>query len=928
MKGYNVLYYTKNAMIFGLIYLVGFIMSLILAFLLTKSSKIQISRRLFIMTLLVSFWLLMEMISFVASPKWILLFQILKYIGVILVPPILLIATVIFVKKDNKMRVPQRLSVYVIPALSLLSIFTGHIPYPFFTDPLVVIKQGIPIFTYIKNIGFLINTLYSYIIILVSCYLLLIRFLKSPMIYRKQSLFVFLGCSTTMVMNVLFITQKVFILPVDTTPIFIVITLVVFYWGVYHLPKILIVPYARDLVIENIKDLLFVLDNDECIIDVNPTALEFIRIYADPVLKREASLSMLIGKSIYEVLRHIPQVKDLLLPLDSTNDNTVELMQDGDKKYYRINVEEIYDGDRLKIGTLYLLHDMTQIKEQLNHLIELNDELMISDKIINDAIEGIVITNSDNIILRVNEAMTKMSGFSRDELLGNNPRILKSNYHDALYYQDMWNQITTQGYWEGEIWDRRKTGEVYPKWMTVTTINHPDGSIANYIGISSDISKMKKAEHDIHLLAYYDTLTGIPNRTLFYDRLNTALSHVKRNNSKIALIYMDIDHFKLINDSLGHDTGDQMLIEVTKRIKSVIREEDILSRLGGDEFTLLIEDENCSEVAASLAEQIINEVNKPIILKEKEITASISIGISIAPIDDITMEGLIRKADSAMYHSKESGRGKYAFSSAEIERRNHEQLELQIMLKQALQNNEFELYLQPQISFVNDQYTIIGAEALIRWNRDSEVIPPGRFIPAAEENGLILPISNWLTSEIFRMDQRLKDHGINIKLAINVSVKQFENKDYIQLLRKLLEEHSLQNIQLVVEITESMFIHDLNRAIEYLLEMKELGIQIALDDFGTGFSSLSYLTRLPIDYLKIDRAFVSSMDETQNRKLTYSIISMAKTLNLKTLAEGVETPDQAEQLVEVGCDELQGYYFSKPITLDEFIAFYNKRNYQ
>jgi diguanylate cyclase (GGDEF)-like protein len=450
--------------------------------------------------------------------------------------------------------------------------------------------------------------------------------------------------------------------------------------------------------------------------------------------------------------------------------------------------------------------------------------------------------------------------------------------------------------------------------------------VTNYIGISSDITKMKKAEQDIHLLAYYDSLTGIPNRTLFYDRLNLALNKAKSNNSCVALFYMDIDHFKLINDSMGHDAGDVLLIEVSKRLQSVIRDEDLLSRLGGDEFTLLIEGDNCSEDAVGIAEKIIREINKPYLIKGKEVSISISIGIAIAPHDDTTLAGMIRKADSAMYHSKATGRGKYVFSSAEIEKRNQEQLEMQIKLKKALQNKEFELYLQPQMSFVNNHYRIIGAEALIRWNSEGTIIPPGRFIPAAEENGLILPLSNWITEEIFEIDKILKENSINTKLAFNMSVKQFENKDFIKLLKKLLEEYSAQNIQLVVEITESMFINDLGRAIEYLQEMKSLGISIALDDFGTGYSSLSYLTRLPIDYLKIDRSFVSRLDDMQNRNITYSIISMAKTLKLKTLAEGVETLDQAEKLMEKDCDELQGYYFSKPIPVKDFIAYYHQWN--
>ncbi len=899
----------------------GFIASIILIVFLFRSSKVDITKRLLYMSFLVSFWLLMELVSFIAPVEWILIFQRLKYFGVILVPPVLLVATLLFIKKYETLTKRSKIFIYFLPSLSLLSVFTGRIPYQFITDQQVYLRNGIPIFEYTKNIGFFIHVVYSYTIILITCYLLLLRALKSPKIYQKQSMFVFLGCTISFVINVLFITGIV-IIPIDVTPILILITLLVFYWGVYHLPKSMIVPYARDMVIENIKDLLFVLDNDDCVIDVNPKGLEFIQRFADEELKKLNQSSKLIGMNIYEVLKHIPQIRNLSLPLDIKKENIVVLQEESKRFYYKIDIQDIYDVDKLQIGKLYLLHDITQIKEQLNSLMQLNSELIISDKIINEAIEGIIITDEHNNIIRVNESMANMSGFTSAELIGRNPRVFKSDHHDRAFYEQMWEQITTNGFWEGEIWDRKKSGEVYPKWMSITIIRQVEDTIANYIGISSDITKMKKAEQDIHLLAYYDSLTGIPNRTLFYDRLHMALARAKRNSSSMAVLIMDIDRFKLINDSLGHDAGDMLLIMVSQRIQTVIQEADMISRIGGDEFNLLIEDVNSPEDVAGVAERIINEMEKPFLLKEKVIPVEISIGIALVPHDDTTMEGLLRKADSAMHRAKELGGGRYVFSSAEIEKRNQEQLELIFRLKEALLKGEFELFLQPQIRFTDHQYKIVGAEALIRWNRDGEIIPPSRFIPLSEENGLILPISNWIITEIFRIDKHLKEQGIDIKLAINVSVKQFDDMDFIKLLQRMITDYSAQKIRLIVEITESMFIDDIDRAIEYLEVIRSMGISIALDDFGTGYSSLSYLTRLPLDYLKIDRSFVIGLDDDQNKDITYSIISMAKILNLRTLAEGVETAEQARLLVDKDCDELQGYYFSKPIPVGEFIEFY------
>ena len=932
-------------MAFGLLYVSSFVISLILIVQLLKTSKTDITKYLFSLAVFVSFWLLMEAASFVSPISWILLFQKLKYIGIIPVAPTLLIAALVFIKKYSKINMLIKLSFYAIPLCCLLSAMTGIYPFPFLSNPRVQIINQIPIYLYEKQIGFWIHTVYSYFLVLITCYLLFIRAKKSPKIYRRQSMFIFLGCICTFVINFLFVTKFQLYRVIDTTPITVLMTLLFFFWGVFHLPKLMIVPYARNLVIESMQDLIIVVDNDDCMIDINPSAIRLASIYVNNAgnnrtennstennsnekdkekQKRSVVLKDLVGMPLQELYKGAGQIEEQLNGVTDFNE-LILCLHDGSKNnYYKLVIEEVIDSDHRKIGRLFLLQDITEIKEQLNHLLKLNAELDISDKIIKDALEGIIITDSNNNIVSVNDSMSLMSGYGREELLGQNPRIMRSDYHETAFYHKMWKQILESGSWEGEIWDKKKNGEIYPKWMSIKTILGKDGKTANYIAISSDISKMKKAEQDIQLLSYYDALIGIPNRTLFYDRMKTALARAKMSGLPLVLFFMDLDRFKMINDSLGHDVGDQVLVEASTRIKSVIREGDTLSRLGGDEFTLIIEENQNTDEIVMIAENIVEQIGRPFFIKGKELSIGISIGIAIAPYDDTTIEGLIRKADSAMYVAKETGRGKFVFSSSEIEKKSQELMEMQLKLKEAIQNEEFRLFLQPQMSFIEGKYQLVGAEALIRWYCKEEIIPPSLFIPAAEDNGLILPIGNWIVKEIFRIDRRLKEQGIDIQLAINVSIKQFENKEMIWLLQQMLEEFAQQQIRLVIEITESMFIHDLQWAVEYLNELKRMGIKIAIDDFGTGFSSLSYLTRLPMDYVKIDQSFVSQLDEEQNRNLTYSIITMAKTLGLKTLAEGVETMEQAKILTQKECDELQGYYFSKPMPVEEFVVWSQK----
>jgi diguanylate cyclase (GGDEF)-like protein/PAS domain S-box-containing protein len=701
----------------------------------------------------------------------------------------------------------------------------------------------------------------------------------------------------------------------------VLIVLAALSWGIFRLPPPVMIPIARKLLVENMEDITFIVDSSDKVIDVNLAARRFLSRFSGKESGQEGETGY-TGRSLGEILKMIPDTGPMGSKEEKYQDGLLVLEHQESTYYFKEYHAPIYNKKGFAAGRLYMLRDVTQAQEYVNRLKLLNEELLISDRIISSAVEGILITDSKGNILRVNEAFERMSGYRRKELLGSNPRLFKSGLHDEQFYTEMWNSIREKGYWEGEIWDRRKDGYLYPKWMSITSLKETEGSVEYYISISVDISNIKKAEEKLHKLAYYDSLTGIPNRTLFYEKLEQAIEKAISDNNMTVLLFMDLDGFKIINDSLGHAVGDLLLKEVAARIRSCIRKSDMVFRIGGDEFTIILEEIHDIDYVKNIAETIIHTIQLPYYIVGREMTLGVSIGIAIAPEDEADMEGLVRRADAAMYDAKEAGKGRYSFSSEEIERRNREILEMQMKLKKALEQNEFKLYLQPQISCVNGEYLLVGAEALIRWiTSDGIIFTPDKFIPVSENNGMILPLGEWILEEILRINQELKKQGISLKLAVNLSSRQLEMDSFAEYVDKIMQEGRAQGIQLEMEITESFLLKDIDRAINTLLAIKQQGIQIALDDFGTGFSSLSYLTRLPIDYLKIDKSFIDDIADPRYKSLAPHIISMAKSLNIKTIAEGVELREQVERLLECGCDELQGYYFGKPMKLEDFISY-------
>lgn len=568
----------------------------------------------------------------------------------------------------------------------------------------------------------------------------------------------------------------------------------------------------------------------------------------------------------------------------------------------------------------------SKIKGRTIELRRANENLKLVEKIIENTAEGIIVTDLEGKIVKVNRGFLTMTEFSEAEVLGENPRILKSGRHDSSFYKTMWEELLVKGCWSGEIWNRRKDGAIYPKWLTINTIKNNDDNPLYYIGLLTDITKLKDVENKLNHMAYYDHLTGLPNRTLFYENLVQSIKFNKRYKSNLAVFFLDLDRFKNINDTLGHTFGDEFLIIIAQRLKERIRESDTVCRVGGDEFLVILDKFKNIDDVILVAKDILKLIEKPIVLGDKNIICSASLGISIFPEDDESADGLIRKADSAMYLAKDSGKGNYKFFSQDMEDANNIKLDLEIKLRKALEEERFELFYQPQINIekhIKGEFAIIGCEALIRWRKeDGSLIYPDVFIPIAEETRMIIPIGKWVIEEACRTASKWYKEGLPIRVSVNVSSIQFEDPNFLDYLNKALELSGLPPQLLHLELTESMLLGNIENTVSLLNSIKDRGILFSIDDFGTGYSSLSYIKELPASNLKIDKAFVYKMENSyQDSALVQVIISIAKTFGMNSLAEGVETKSHMEKLYEMGCEEIQGYFISKPLPQVDFEKF-------
>ncbi|WP_420851685.1 putative bifunctional diguanylate cyclase/phosphodiesterase [Propionivibrio soli] len=562
-------------------------------------------------------------------------------------------------------------------------------------------------------------------------------------------------------------------------------------------------------------------------------------------------------------------------------------------------------------------------EQRLQQLI--HDRTRLLAAVFEHSQEGITVSDRNNNILTVNEAFTRITGYTEEEVVGKNPRVLASGRHDKAFYDAMWESINTRGYWKGELWNRCKNGDVRPKSFSISVVRNDDGEIVNHLAIFSDITDRKLAEERIEFLSHHDALTRLPNRILTRDRFEQAVAKTQREQTGIGVLFVDLDNFKYVNDSFGHQAGNRLLVTSVGRLKQFIRETDTISRQGGDEFVIILPDIKESAAVERVASQILVNLAWPFEIEGYSIGISASVGISFYPAHGRDFDALLQNAEAAMYAAKAAGKNGYRVFSEEMNADALDKLKLKAMLRLAIDKREFYLVYQPQFDLSTQR--LIGVEALIRWHHPEEgVIPPGRFIPVAEESGMIGEIGEWVINEACRQGREWFDAGIGpFVVAVNVSTQQFVNGAILRTVKRVLERTGFPPQFLELEFTESGLLSDIRNSLTTIEAVRALGVKTSIDDFGTGYSSLSYLQQFKVERLKIDQSFIRAIGaNAEGMEIVRAIIQLGKTLRLSVIAEGVETELHLQTLKKLGCDEAQGYLFSRPLTVPDLMKFINE----
>lgn len=572
------------------------------------------------------------------------------------------------------------------------------------------------------------------------------------------------------------------------------------------------------------------------------------------------------------------------------------------------------------VGTMNRL--ITELRYSEDLLRADADQLRLHAGIFQNSHDSIAITDAQGNIEAVNPAFTAITGYTADEVIGKNPRILQSGRQGREFYEAMWKGLLEQGFWTGEVWNRRKDGSFYAGWLSISALRDAQGKIEHFIGVTSDNTEYKAAQERIRQMAFYDQLTGLPNRSLLRDRVDRLFAQMRREESSFAIMFIDLDNFKRVNDSLGHHVGDLLLKEVAERLLDCVREVDTVSRQGGDEFVVLLP-ECDSDCAQSIAGRILASLSGSHQLDGHEVVATPSIGISMFPRDAQDFDTLTKHADTALYRVKENGRAGFQFFMPEMNVAARKRLVLENQLRKAIENGGFSLHYQPQIDRM--QGAIVGMEALIRWNDPKlGAVAPDEFIPIAEESGLIVPIGDWVLQEACAQNRHWQQMGLPaVPVSVNVSAVQLHQPDFVQAIADVLARTGLAPEFLELELTERVVMADVAQSVQIMLQLSTLGVGLAIDDFGTGYSSLAYLKRFPLKKLKIDKSFVQDLEiNADDRTIAKSIILLAHGLNVSVVAEGVENALQLDILHEQGCDAVQGYYYARPMTAEAFVGYW------